>query len=229
MGKTSAVYFLRLRSAASLVAVAVAVAVALLALTGCQSEEPKDNGSASQSSAKDSCSKSLSTQGEQAVRRVSDASQKLTFYGDPQDAAGQLVAQYDSGVRDKEVSFCRIHQGSSVVTPEVEVRFSLVQEVPEPSKDSIVTEYRMGESASAGVKVGILYFECTSKKLSLGAGATVLVHGVSRVSGEVTEPEDAARQDNLRIIYESSRFLSKLLGCKSNAGLPTTFAMPPEA
>jgi hypothetical protein len=174
----------------------------------------------------------LSTQGKQAVRRVADipASQSISFYGDPQDAADKLVAQYAAGAAGDfdEVSFCRIHQGSAVVIPEVEVKFSLTQKLPESSKQSILDDYRMGKSASAGAKVGLLYFECSSKRFALGAGATVLVMGASRVSGEVTEPEDKAQQDNLRIIYESSRTLSGLLGCKSNAGLPSSFTMPPE-
>ena len=86
----------------------------------------------------------------------------------------------------------------------------------------------MGKSALGGVGVGVLYFECSSKKFSLGAGATVLVRGEVRSRYQTSEPEDAAREDNLRIIYESSRALSDLLDCQSNAGLPVSFSMPPE-
>lgn len=226
MGKISAVYFPRLRVTAPL------LIAAALVVTACQGGESKGENSASQSSAKKSCENALSAQGKQAVRRVSGipASREISFYGAPQETADELAAQHDSGTADvfDEIPFCRIHEGSSVVIPEVEVEFSLAQDIPEPSKDTIVKEYRMGKSASAGAKVGILYFECSSKKFSLGAGATVLVMGVARVSGEVTEPEGMARRDNLRIIYESSRALSKLLDCKSNAGLPASFTMPPE-
>lgn len=86
----------------------------------------------------------------------------------------------------------------------------------------------MGKVARATTKKGLLYFECSSSKFSLGAGATVLVRGESRTSDEVTEAEDAAQEDNLRIVYESSRAFSELLGCKTNAGLPDSFTMPPK-
>ncbi len=86
----------------------------------------------------------------------------------------------------------------------------------------------MAKTALAGVKVSVLYFECSSKKFSLGAGATVLIRGEFRATLEPSEREDAARQDTLRVVYESSRILSGLLNCKSNAGLPATFTMPPE-
>ncbi|MGW0577209.1 hypothetical protein ACWD25_14825 [Streptomyces sp. NPDC002920] len=156
---------------------------------------------------------------------------KLSTRTDPQDPADELIAQNDAATADdyNEVDFCNIYSGSSLVTPSVRTRFSLVREVPAPSKDSIVQEYRMGKRAAAGEKVALLYFECTSKKFYMGAGATVLVHGYSRIYNEVTVSEDVARQDNLRIIYESSRALSKLLGCKSNAELPAAFTMPPKA
>ncbi|KOU55240.1 hypothetical protein ADK57_45150 [Streptomyces sp. MMG1533] len=110
----------------------------------------------------------------------------------------------------------------------MQVEFSLVQEVSERAEGTIGKDYRMGKLARASTKLGVLYFECSSKRFSLGAGATVLVRGESRTNDEVTETEEAAQEDNLRIIYESSRAFSDLLKCKSHAGLPADFKMPPE-
>jgi hypothetical protein len=227
MVKTSTAHFPRLRVMAP-----VLISVALAA-TGCQGEDSKNRNSASPSAEKWSCEKILGPQGEVAVRRVADIpnSVKIRFSGHPEDTAGDFVAKYDAGVADEaeDLDFCRIYRESAEVLPSVEVRFSLVQEIPESSDDSIGAEYRMGKVARATTKKGVLYFECSSAKFSLGAGATVLVRGESRTIDEVTESENAAQEDNLRIVYASSRAFSELLGCKSNAGLPDSFTMPPQA
>jgi hypothetical protein len=207
------------------------MAVALVA-TGCQGEGSNDGASASPSSEKRSCDKILGAQAEEAARRVAGIpdSVKINHYGDPKDAADELIANYDAGTPDKvdRLDFCSFYRESDEVIPVVRVRFSLEQEIEELTKDSIVEEYRMGKSARTNDRLGILYFECTSDRFYLGAGATVLIRGEARVSLEAAESEVAAQEDNLRIIYESSRAFSDLLGCKSNAGLPASFTMPPK-
>jgi hypothetical protein len=166
------------------------------------------------------------------MKRISDipASTKATILGDPQRAADGLVAQHDTGTVSEwdDEYFCSAHRGSAGLDS-ARVEFSLAEEPPEAGQvASIFKEYRMAKSALAGIKVGVLYFECSSKKFSSGTGATVLVRGEVRSRYETSEPEDAAREDTLRIVYESSRILSGLLDCKSNAGLPNSFTMPPE-
>ncbi|MFE0449817.1 hypothetical protein ACFW2D_00715 [Streptomyces sp. NPDC058914] len=155
---------------------------------------------------------------------------KISYYGDPEDTADELIANFDAGTPEEatRLDFCSFYKGNEVVTPSVRVRFSLEQEVEALGENSIVDEYRMGKSARAGDKLGILYFECTSDRFYLGAGSTVLIRGESRVSFEAAETGTAAREDNLRIIHDSSRAFADLLDCKSNAGLPAGFTMPPE-
>lgn len=226
MERISVACFPRLKAIAS-----ASIAVVLLT-AGCQGGKSKSGSAASPSSAEVTCDKVLSTQAKEAMRRVADIpeSAKTSFLGDPQGAAGGLVAKYDAGAakeRDYEY-FCGVHEGSAGLAS-AQVRFSLVQEFPKKGEAaSIFKEYRMAKVALAGVKVGVLYFECSSKKFSLGAGATVLVRGEVRSLYETSESESAAREDTLRIVYESSRALSELLDCGSNAGLPATFSMPPE-
>lgn len=224
MEKTSSACFPRLRMAMPV------LITATLVMTGCQGGEPKDGNSASQSSAKEPCGEVLSEMGEEAVRRVADVRGEVSYSGSPQAAADELILQQTTGEAKGSnfVDFCRFYKGSSVVTPAVRVIFSLEQEVSTLGKDPIVNEFRMGKSARAGERLGILYIECSSEKFSAGAGATVLVRGESRMNDEITESEAAAQKDNLRIIYESSRALVGLLDCKSKAGLPATFTMPPE-
>ncbi|MDQ0832829.1 hypothetical protein QF032_004673 [Streptomyces achromogenes] len=127
------------------------------------------------------------------------------------------------------MDFCGAYKGSSGLDS-VRIRFSLAEDPPGKGKAaSIFKEYRMGKAALAGVKVGVLYFECTSDKFSAGAGATILLRGEVRSRYETSEAEDAARQDTLGVAYESSRALAGLLVCKAGGGLPASFTMPPEA
>lgn len=226
MERTSVVCFPKLRVMAS-----VSIA-AVLMTSGCQDGKPKSEGAASPSSAEMTCAKLLSAQTKAAMKRISDIpeSVKTTFLGDPQGAADGLVAKYDSGTASEwdYENFCGAHKGSAGLES-VKVRFSLAQELPEKGEvASIFKEYRMGKAALAGIKVGVLYFECSSEKFASGAGATVLVRGEVRSRYETSESEDAAREDTLRIVYESSHTFSDMLECKSNAGLPADFKMPPE-
>ncbi|MFF2212842.1 hypothetical protein [Streptomyces antibioticus] len=171
---------------------------------------------------------------ESAVRRVAGVpdSVKIRRYGHPEDSADELIANVDAGTPDeaKRLDFCRFYRESVEVIPSVEVRFSVVREVPASSSgaDALGKSYRMAKGAVATTKLGVLYFECFSKKLSRGEGAKVLVRGESRTNDEVAESEAAAYQDNLRIVHASSRAFAELLGCEANAGLPATFSMPPE-
>ncbi|MGI5194462.1 hypothetical protein ACQEVY_12640 [Streptomyces sp. CA-288835] len=226
MERISVACFQKLRVMASVTIAAV------LATTGCQSEESKSEGGASPSSTEVTCDKILGAQAKAAMKRIADIpeSVKVTFLGDPQGAADGLVAQYDAGTASEwdDEDFCGAHKGSAGLDS-VQVRFALAQEIPKKGEAaSIFKEYRMAKAALAGVKVGVLYFECSSEKFASGAGATVLVRGEVRSRYETSESEDAAREDTLRIVYESSRAFSGLLECKSNAGLPANFKMPPE-
>ncbi|MFE9626876.1 hypothetical protein [Streptomyces sp. NPDC006527] len=227
MEKTSLARFPRLK-----LQIAPVLTAAFLAISACQAGGEGGEASPIPSPGEWSCDKILGVQAEQAVRRVSGIpdSIKISRSGDPKDAADELVANYDAGTPDSadRLDFCRFYRGSEVVIPAVEVRFSLTRKVEALSKNSIVDEYRMGRSARANDRLGILYFECTSDRFYLGGGATVLVRGESRVNPEPAASGVTAREDNLRIIYESSRAFSDLLGCKSNAGLPASFTMPPE-
>lgn len=209
------------------------VAVALT-VSGCGDEGKNGSGSAGQSVAGESCQNVLSAQGEAAVRRLGGVSEsaKISGHGSPRSSVEKLVNRYDAGLTEaqasKRVDFCGYYIGPSVVMPAVQVRFSFEGEMLDLGTDSVVRKYRMAESAYAANRMGSIYFECSSDRFAVGAGATVLVHGESRSLGEPAEAGVAARRDNLRIIYESSRVFSELLGCKSNAGLPSTFMMPPE-
>ncbi|MEU0111574.1 hypothetical protein ABZ313_40385 [Streptomyces sp. NPDC006251] len=204
----------------------------ILAVAACHGGESNDGNSASTTSDKGLCENVLSAQGEEAVRRVAGIpdSVKMRFSGHAKDSADELVSHYDSGAPGEahNLDFCRVYRGSSEVMPSVQVEFSLVQEVEKREESAIGKDYRMGVLARASTKLGVLYFECSSKRFNSGAGATVLVRGESRSNDEVSESEKAAQEDNLRIIYESSRAFSDLLDCKSNAGLPADFKMPPE-
>ncbi len=226
MERTSAVYFPRLR------AVALVSIAAVLAMAGCQSGESKSGPSASPSSAEVTCERVLNAEAKAAIKRIADIprSVKVTYIGSPQRTADHLVALHDAGNVSEwdEANFCGAHKGSAGLES-VQVKFSLAEESPKTGHAaSIFKEYRMAKAALAGIKVGVLYFECSSKKFAAGAGATVLVRGEVRSRYETSEPEETAREDTLRIIYESSRALSDLLGCNSNAGLPSSFSMPPE-
>ncbi|MEU9571760.1 hypothetical protein AB0D62_18080 [Streptomyces massasporeus] len=204
----------------------------ILAVTGCHGGESNDGNSASPTSGKGFCENVLSAQGEEAVRRVAGIpnSVEMRFSGHSKDSADELVSNYDSGApgKAKNLDFCRVYRESSEVMPSIQVEFSLVQEVEQREESTIGKDYRMGVLARASGKLGVLYFECSSKRFDSGAGATVLVRGESRSNDHVAESEKAAREDNLRIIYESSRAFSDLLDCKANAGLPDDFKIPPE-
>ncbi|MET9056708.1 hypothetical protein ABZX99_02660 [Streptomyces antibioticus] len=204
--------------------------VAFLLVTGCQG----DKGSAGEGAAeKGICYTALGKDVESAVRRVAGIpnSVKITRYGHPQDSADELIANVDAGTPDeaKRLDFCRFYRESVVAVPPVEVSFSVVREVPASrGADALGKSYRMAKGAVATTKLGVLYFECFSKKLSRGEGAKVLVRGASRTNDEVAESEAAAYQDNLRIVHASSRAFAELLGCEANAGIPATFSMSPE-
>ncbi|MFE8011437.1 hypothetical protein ACFU3O_01695 [Streptomyces antibioticus] len=204
---------------------------AFLLVTGCQG----DKGSAGEGAAeKGICYTALGKDVESAVRRVAGIpdSVRITRYGHPQDSADELIANIDAGTPDeaKRLDFCRFYRESVEVTPSVEVSFWVVPEVPASSSgaDALGKSYRMAKGAVATTKLGVLYFECFSKKLSRGEGAKVLVRGASRTNDEVAESDAAAYEDNLRIIHASSRVYAELLGCEANAGIPATFSMPPE-
>ncbi|MFI5677774.1 hypothetical protein [Streptomyces cellulosae] len=205
---------------------------AAFAMVSCQAEVPKSGSAASPSSAEGTCEGILDAQVKAAMKRIADIPQsvKVTYLGNPQRTADHLVAQHDVGSASEwdDTNFCGVHTGSTGLES-VRVSFSLPEEPHETGHAaSIFKEYKMAKAALAGVKVGVLYFECSSKKFAMGAGATVLIRGEVRSRYETSEPEEAAREDTLRIVYESSRALSDLLGCKSNAGLPSSFSMPPE-
>lgn len=204
----------------------------ILALTACYGEASNDGNSENPTSARGFCENALSAQGKEAVRRVAGIpdSVRMRFSGHSKEGANEIVSSYDSGASGEaeNLDFCRIYRGSSEVMPSVQVEFSLVQEVEKREEGTIGKDYRMGVLSRANAKLGVLYFECSSARFKSGAGATVLVRGESRSNDEVTESGKAAPEDNLRIIYESSRAFSGLLECKSNAGLPTDFKMPPE-
>jgi hypothetical protein len=204
----------------------------ILALAACHGGESNDGNSESPTSAKRSCENFLSAQGREAVRRVAGIpdSVKMRFSGHSNESADEVVSNYDSGAPGEanNLDFCRIYRESSEVMPSVQVEFSLVQEVEKREEGTIGKDYRMGVLARASAKLGVLYFECSSTRFKSGAGATVLLRGESRSNDDVSESEKVAPEDNLRIIYESSRAFSGLLECKSNAGLPADFKMPPE-
>ncbi|MEV6178663.1 hypothetical protein [Streptomyces sp. NPDC052015] len=208
------------------------VITSALMVAGCQGEDSKSDDTATPSAAEVTCGEILSAQAKAAMKRIANipASVSTSYLGDPQGAVDGLVAQYDAGTASEwnDEDFCGAYKGSAGLDS-VRVRFSLAEEPPEKGNvASPFKEYRMAKAAIAGVKVGVLYFECFSDKFSSGAGATVLVRGEVRSRYETSESADAAREDTLRIVYESSRALSDLLDCKSNAGLPASFTMPPE-
>ncbi|MGW3017695.1 hypothetical protein [Streptomyces longwoodensis] len=205
---------------------------AILLVAGCQGEDKQSGSQAPARTEGPSCAHVFSTQGKEAVKRMADipASSSATFLGRPQEAAERLVAQYDAGTPDKSraVDFCDVHKEAAGLDS-AQVSFSLAEDVPERGRSaSIFKEYRMAKAALVGTKVGVLYFACASKQLAAGKGGTVLVRGEVRSRYETSAPDSTARQDALRVIYESSFSFSKLLGCKSNADLPETFTMPPE-
>jgi hypothetical protein len=204
----------------------------ILLLAGCQGEDKQGGNEAPARTEGPSCAQVFSAQGKEAIKRMADipASSSTTFLGHPQEAAERLVAQYDAGTPDKSsaVDFCDVHKEAAGLDS-AQVSFSLAQDVPERGKSaSVFKEYRMAKAALVGTKVGVLYFECTSKRWAAGTGATALVRGEVRSRYETSAPDSTARQDALRVTYESSLFLSELLGCKSNADLPAAFTMPPE-
>jgi hypothetical protein len=216
------------------VKIAPVLIAVVLTTAGCQSGGSKAADSASPSeAASGSCDKSLSTPVKAAMKRVADipVSAKTSFIGDPQRAAEQVVARYEAGgVGDlTSIAFCGAYKGSSGLDS-VMVNYDLPQTTPEKGKAAeIFKEYRMGKTALAGVKVGVLYFECSSGKLGGSAGTTVLIRGEVRSRYEASESAAAARKDNLHILHDSSRTLASLLDCKSNSGLSDTFTMPSEA
>ncbi|WP_225840072.1 hypothetical protein [Streptomyces sp. NK08204] len=115
----------------------------------------------------------------------------------------------------KIFAFCGAYEGLSGLDS-VGVDFSLAQELPEKGEAaSIFTKYIMGKTALASTKVAVLYFNCSSGKFD---GATVLIRGEVRSRYDVTEPPAAAREDNLRILHDSSQTLSALLKCKAGTG-----------
>lgn len=211
----------------------VLIAVAL-ATAGCQSGGSKAADAASPSgAASGSCDKSLGTPVKAAMKRVADipVSAKTSFIGDPQRAAEQVVARYEAGgVGDLTgIAFCGVYKGSSGLDS-LTVSYYLPQSTPEKGKDAeTFKEYRMGETALAGVKVGVLYFECTSGKFGGTSGTSVLIRGEVRSRNETSESAAAAREDNLHILHDTSRTLASLLNCKGNSGLSDTFSMPSEA
>jgi hypothetical protein len=212
--------------------VPVLIAVTLT-VAGCQGGGSKAADSASQSSASGSCEKSLSSSVKQAMKRVADipVSMETSFIGDPQRTAEQVVVRYEAGgIGDlTDIDFCGAYKGSSGLYS-VMVSYSLPQDSPEKGKAAkIFKEYRMGKLALAGVKAGVLFFECTGGKFGGSPGATVLIRGEVRSRYGATESAAAARADNLRILHDSSRTLASLLNCESNSGLSDTFSMPSEA
>ena len=216
----------RLKIAPVLIAVVLTVA-------GCQGGGSKAADSASQSPASGSCDKSLSSSVKEAMKRVADipVSAKTSFIGDPQRTAKQVVARYEAGgVGDlADIAFCGAYKGSSGLDS-VMVSYYLPQDSPEKGKAAATfKEYRMGKIALAGIKVGVLYFECTSGKFGGSSDATVLIRGEVRSRYEASESAAAARADNLRILHDSSRTLARLLDCESNSGLSDAFSMPAEA
>ncbi|MDN3265546.1 hypothetical protein QWJ26_38235 [Streptomyces sp. CSDS2] len=84
----------------------------------------------------------------------------------------------------------------------------------------------MGKAALVGPKTASLYFDCSSAKFG---GTTQLLRGEIRATYEDTEPPAAARKDHLRVLHDSSRALSDLLGCEGGSGITGEFVMPPAA
>ncbi|MGW2380755.1 hypothetical protein [Streptomyces sp. YU58] len=212
--------------------IATVLIAVTLTMTGCSEGESKGGNSSSQGGTDEPCDKVLNTQTKEAMKRIADIpeSTETKFIGDLRRTADELVAQHDSGTNNPnhDIEFCGAHRGSSGL-PSVFVRFSLPEELPEQGRvASIYKEYEMGKMALGGIKVGVLYFECSNGKFAADSRTTVLLRGEVRSRYDVTESEDAARKDNLHIVYESSRALSNLLDCNSNSGLTGSFKMPPE-
>ncbi|MFI6405271.1 hypothetical protein [Streptomyces sp. NPDC050548] len=210
----------------------VLIAVALT-VAGCQGGGSKAADPPSRSPASESCDRSLSSSVKAAMKRVADipVSVKTSFIGHPQRTADQVVARYEAGgVGDlSSISFCGAYKGSSGLDS-VMVSYYLPEDSPGKGQAAeTFKEYRMGKLALAGVKVGVLYFECTSGKFSGSSGAPVLIRGEVRSRYEASESAAAARTDNLRILHGSSRTLASLLNCETSSGLSDTFSMPPEA
>lgn len=141
---------------------------AILLLAGCQGEDKQGGSEAPARTEGPSCAQVFSAQGKEAIKRMVDipASSSTTFLGHPQEAAERLVAQYDAGTPDKSsaVDFCDVHKEAAGLDS-AQVNFSLTQDVPERGKSaSVFKEYRMAKAALVGTKVGVLYFECTSKQ-----------------------------------------------------------------
>ena len=203
-----------------------------LVITGCQGDDSQKSDPTSQSPEKGSCGSILNAQTKEAMNRIGNIPEATASYrGDPQRTVDWLIGQHMTGKIDpyKDMTFCGAYKGSSG-RDSVMVSFSLAQEAPAEGKAaSVFTEYRMGKSALASTKKGVLYFECIGGKFGGESGESVLIRGESQNRySEVTESPDAARKDNLHIVYESSRTLSGMLGCKSNSGLSSSFKMPPE-
>ncbi|MYY00052.1 hypothetical protein GT045_35990 [Streptomyces sp. SID486] len=195
-----------------------------LAVTGCQGGETKGGGP---SAARTTCAGVLDAQTESAVRRLADihGPAKVEYEGDPALTASQLAAQYLTGKADqKDYFFCGAYRGSAE-HESVRINFSLTQELPRASTTgSEFKGYRMGKLARVSSRAGYLYFDCSSVKFDR---TTQLVRAeIDPITG-VTEPSDAAREDNLRVLHGSSRALSRLLECEPGTGITGSFTVPP--
>ena len=206
----------------------------VLAAAGCQGGGSKAADATSPSeAASGSCDRSLSAPVKAAMKRVADlpVSAKTSFIGDPQRAAEQVVARYEAGGAGDltGIAFCGAYKGSSGLDS-VMVSYYLPRSTPEKGKVAeTFKEYRMGKTALAGVKVGVLYFECVSGKFGGTSGTSVLIRGEVRSRSEASESAAAAREDNLHILHDTSRTLANLLNCQEDSGLSDTFSMPSEA
>ncbi|MEU3525564.1 hypothetical protein AB0E62_17105 [Streptomyces sp. NPDC038707] len=197
-----------------------------LAVTGCQEGDAQSKDPAHQNNTGHSCSQVLSAEAKAAMLRLADtpASTKAEYLGEPRRTAEQLAAQYLTGKTDETgLSFCGAYTKSSGPAS-VEVEFSLSRRLPrERATATDFTRYRMGKTALVGTKTAFLYFDCASAKFD---GTTQLVRGEVRTAHENAEPPAAARKDHLRVLHDSSRALSGLLGCETGSGITGPFVMP---
>ncbi|MGW1597056.1 hypothetical protein [Streptomyces sp. NPDC002343] len=204
-----------------------ALLTAMVAVSGCQDGDANSKDPADEDTAGSSCSQVLSAQAKAAMLRLADvpASAKADYVGDPRRTADQLAAQYLTGRADETgLSFCGAYAGSSGPAS-VEVQFSLSRALPRKRAAAAdFKEYRMGKAALVGAKTAFLYFDCSSSKFD---GTTQLIRGEVRTTYEDTEPPAVAREDHLRVLHDSSRVLSGLLGCGQGSGITGAFTMPP--